>query len=76
MEGMQESETGKAVKEREENERRIRRSKTFDIFGAEMKTVVECLNCSHKSETAERYYDLNIVRLPFKLGMSEVQQPP
>ena len=51
IEGMQESETGKLGKEREENEKKIKKTKVFDIFGGIIKTVVECLNCNHKSIT-------------------------
>lgn len=58
---MQEAETGKLGKEREENDKRIRKTRIFDIFGGIIKTSVECLNCSHKSITTERYYDFNIV---------------
>ena len=38
-----------------------------------MRTVVECLSCSHKSITNERYYDFNIVKLADKLGVPESQ---
>ena len=58
---MQEAETGKLGKERESNEAKIRASRTFGVFGGIMKTSVDCLNCNHKSITAERYYDFNIV---------------
>lgn len=74
---MQESETGKLGKEREENEKKIKKTKVFDIFGGIIKTVVECLNCNHKSITTERYYDFNIVLCMDKgLGMSESQLSP
>lgn len=73
---MQESETGKLGKEREENEKKIRKTKIFDIFGGIIKTSVECLGCGHKSITTERYYDFNIVRQVDKeSGVPESQLP-
>jgi|JI8StandDraft_1071087.scaffolds.fasta_scaffold2031393_1 hypothetical protein len=48
---MQETETGKLGKEREENEKKIRKTRIFDIFGGITKTCVECLGCGHKSLT-------------------------
>ena len=62
MEGMQDHETGKLPKEqRDDNEKKIRLTQSFGVFGGVMKTIVECLGCSHKSITPERYYDFNIV---------------
>ena len=62
VEGMQDHETGKLPKEqRDENEKKIKLTRTFGVFGGLMKTVVECLGCHHKSITPERYYDFNIV---------------
>lgn len=40
---------------------KIKASKVFEVFGGVIKTSVECLNCSHRSITCERYYDFNIV---------------
>lgn len=62
---MQETETGKAGKEKDAKEvleGRIKASKVFGVFGGIMKTCVDCLNCNNKSITTERYYDFNIVR--------------
>ena len=67
---MQESETGKLPKDqREANENKIKKTQIFSVFGADMRTVVECLSCNHKSITHERYYDLNIVRVANKVGV-------
>ena len=40
---------------------KIKASKVFEVFGGVIKTCVECLNCTHRSITSERYYDFNIV---------------
>lgn len=73
---MQETETGKLGKVREENEKKIRKTQIFDIFGGIMKTSVECLGCGHKSLTTERYYDFNIVhRVDKESGVPARQFP-
>lgn len=61
IEGMQESETGKPGKDKEAHEGLIKNSRIFGVFGAIMKTCVDCLGCGFKSITKQRYYDLNIV---------------
>lgn len=73
---MQDSETGKLGKDREENEKKLKKTQVFDVFGGIVKTSVECLSCSRKSITTERYYDFNIVLcMDDRIGVSAGEFP-